>query len=68
MSKPCSNWLTFAGVKQSAYKSGRPELLQKVEMFRKLAQDDGIEKLFEEVLKVSEALEKSCRTYSSNGY
>ena len=51
ISKPCSNWLTFAGVKQSAYKSGRPELLQDAEKFRKLAKDDGIETLFEEVLK-----------------
>ena len=33
-----------------------------------MAKDDGIETLFDEVLKASEKLEKSCRTYSSNGY
>ena len=58
MQKPCNNWLTFACVKQAAYKSGRPELLQNVEKFRKMAKDEGNEALFEEVLKESENLDK----------
>ena len=56
MSKPFSNWLTFAEQRQAAYKSGRPLLLKNKDMFKKMAKDEGIEALFNEVWTASEKL------------
>ena len=68
LSKPCSTWLVYAEQKQSAYKSGRPELLKDVEHFRNLAKEKNIEAVFDEVLAVSIKFEKKCKDYLSNGF